>query len=338
MGILNNLYLRKFILKDAPWMDSHGATHDYAGLGLLYYALVYILRPKICVCLGSGGAFVPRIIRQAQRDLGIAKASKTILVDGNLPEKGWGKPKYLNKNSFFRKNFPDVKIIIRSTKDAAKLFKNKKIKIDYLHIDADHSYKGSFSDYKIYKKLMNDRFIITFHDTRSCLGVRKTINEMRSQKDVDVIDFNEFWCGFAIVKPRKAPPLDIFQKEFDPNYPCFISFKKIKNKFLAKSLPIKVMMLANNKVKKNYSSRVFNELKGEEIDVEMDTGSNFNKKKIQGYISKGFDYIIVIGDKEGKNETVSILNNQGKKNSEIKLNDFLKRIKKCELENKIKYK
>ena len=37
--------------------------------GMIYYSLAYSLKARTCVNLGSGGGFVPRMLRQAQRDL-----------------------------------------------------------------------------------------------------------------------------------------------------------------------------------------------------------------------------------------------------------------------------
>src|SRR5256885_7435483 len=93
--LLNKDVIGEYLMRDAPWSGSHGADQDYLGMGLLYYAIVYALKAQIAVCLGSGGGFVPRVMRQAQRDLGIGETSQTILVDGNHPAAGWGSPTWL---------------------------------------------------------------------------------------------------------------------------------------------------------------------------------------------------------------------------------------------------
>ncbi len=83
---------------------------------------------------------MPRLMRQAQRDLGVADTARTILIDGNCAEAGWGAPKWLSSDSFFRREFPDVELLLMTTRDAAqKYFAKRGYKIDYLHIDADHS-------------------------------------------------------------------------------------------------------------------------------------------------------------------------------------------------------
>lgn len=88
MQLINCELVVETLTHEAPWCGSHGADGDYLGMGLIYYGIAYILRAKLAVCLGSGGGFVPRLMRQAQRDLGIADDARTILVDANRPEAG----------------------------------------------------------------------------------------------------------------------------------------------------------------------------------------------------------------------------------------------------------
>jgi pyruvate/2-oxoacid:ferredoxin oxidoreductase beta subunit len=189
------------ILKDAPWSFTHGTERDYMGLGLVYYCITYMLRARVAVCLGSGGGFVPRILRQAQRDGGIGDVSRTILIDANKPSAGFGSPRYLDTNSFFRTSYPEIEIIVKTTKDAAEMFGAKRIQIDYLHIDADHTFDGSLFDYETYRKFMARDFVITMHDTRFSPGVAKTIEVIRRKEDIELIDLNNLAYGLAIIKP-----------------------------------------------------------------------------------------------------------------------------------------
>jgi hypothetical protein len=207
--LLNKDYLNMTILANCSFSEGHGARADYLGLGMLYYTFVHLLNAKVAVCLGSGGGFVPRIMRQAQRDLDIEKNSRTIVVDADKPKLSYGQPDYLHEGSFLRELFPDIEIVVRTTIEAADMFIKNKIKIDYLHIDADHSFNGSLSDYKTYRALMAENFIITLHDTNTD-GVSKTIEQIRKEEDdVEVIDFDYLWGGLAIVKPKKAPSIPV---------------------------------------------------------------------------------------------------------------------------------
>ena len=51
--------------REAAWKESHAATASFLGSGILYYSFTYMLKAKVAVCLGSGGGFVPRLMRQA---------------------------------------------------------------------------------------------------------------------------------------------------------------------------------------------------------------------------------------------------------------------------------
>jgi hypothetical protein len=205
-NLLNPRFLKKIILTNSAFSEGHGVDgSNYLGLGILYYSFVHLLKANISVCLGSGGGFVPRLMRQAQIDLGIKNKSKTILIDANFPELGYGSPDYIDKNSFFRTVYPDIKILFKTTKEAIKYFKEKKMKIDYLHIDADHSYNGVSFDYKTYKPFMSQNFIITIHDTSTYTGVKKFIKDLSKEKDIEILNFDYLWAGLSIIKPKKAP-------------------------------------------------------------------------------------------------------------------------------------
>jgi len=58
--LLNKSLITDRLMHDAPWSGSHGADGDYLGMGLFYYSIVYMLKARVAVCLGSGGGFVSR--------------------------------------------------------------------------------------------------------------------------------------------------------------------------------------------------------------------------------------------------------------------------------------
>jgi hypothetical protein len=202
MELLNQKTITKLLTRDAEWSWSHGAEGCYLGMGLLYYALVYIHRVKTAVCLGSGGGFVPRMMRQAQRDLGLAKSAKTILVDANKPGAGWGAPVWLSPNSFFRQAFSDIDLVISTTREAAKsYFASRAITIDYLHIDADHSFAGCLQDFLLYRPFLTEGSLVTLHDsTLPGAGVGAVVEYLRARKDCEVIDLPNVGFGTALVR------------------------------------------------------------------------------------------------------------------------------------------
>lgn len=192
--LLNKKYIRNYLTHEAAWSDSHNAKNDYLGCGMLYFSLAYMKHAKVCVCLGSGGGFVPRMMKQAQRELGLTDA-KTILIDGNTGP--WGLPRWLDPHSFFLSHFSDIEIIIDTTHFAAQKW-NPNLKIDYLHIDADHSLDGSLQDFWDYLPFMDSKGIITFHDTCGDLPCAQAIDVIKRQ-GFEVVNFKEYGAGVAII-------------------------------------------------------------------------------------------------------------------------------------------
>jgi hypothetical protein len=208
-GLLDTAFIRSMITADDRWCASHGSGDGSSnlGAGILYYGIAYASKAKTCVCLGSGGGFVPRLMRQAQRDLKL-QAAQTILVDGahkvGQERKAiWGSPNWLEDDSTFRRNYPDVEIVLKLTEDAFnEVFVPAGMTIDYLHIDADHHYDGVCRDWELYRQLVSDAGVITLHDTtnyREPCGVPQLIDEIRERGDYEVINLPIAY-GTAIVK------------------------------------------------------------------------------------------------------------------------------------------
>ena len=208
-GLLNRSFAASQLTGPDSWCASHGATPgaDELGAGMLYYALAYSLRARVCVCLGSGGGFVPRMMRQAQRDLAL-EPSRTILVDGadTVPKEKrdiWGSPSWIPEDSWFRKQFPDVEIVVSLMKTAHEnFFVPNGIEIDYLHIDGDHHYEGVRLDFDLFAPLVRDVGVITLHDSvnyREPCGVPQLVEELRQEGRYTVVQFPVAY-GTAVVQ------------------------------------------------------------------------------------------------------------------------------------------
>ena len=177
-SILNYDYIMNYITTnegdEVPYRWSHGADDMHLGDGLIIYTLVQFFKFKTLVCLGSGGGFIPRIMTQARYDLSQegfyeevsmewGDNGSTYVVDacnGFNGEVDW-----VDKDSFFRETF-HPKFIKETTEDAYyNYFVKQDIKIDLLHIDADHTFEGVKKDFELYSNIMNKDGIITIHDT-----------------------------------------------------------------------------------------------------------------------------------------------------------------------------
>jgi hypothetical protein len=159
--ITNQPYIEKVITTNdgelVPYLWTHGATKSHLGDGLIVYSLVQHMRSKVCVCIGSGGGFIPRIITQARIDLHNQKIFEgdpdynwgdigvTYLVDAC---NGVGGPTDIeDETSFFRSTFYPRLIKSTSVDAYYDFFVRQDIKIDFLFIDGDHSYEDSKKDH-----------------------------------------------------------------------------------------------------------------------------------------------------------------------------------------------
>lgn len=176
--LTNNLefdYRGEEEINPVPYRWSHGATDTHLGDGLIIYSLIQYMRAKVCVCLGSGGGFIPRIMTQARYDL-----YKQNIFEGN-PDFNYGDigstyvvdamngiggvVDWFAEESFFRRTF-HPRIINSTTEEAFyDFFVLQDIKIDYLHIDAGHSYENVKEDFELYSQLISENGIISMHDT-----------------------------------------------------------------------------------------------------------------------------------------------------------------------------
>ena len=153
---------------------THGATDLHLGDGLLIYSFIQFIRAKVCVCIGSGGGFIPRLMTQARYDLWEQKIFEgnksnewgdigtTIIIDATNGVGGF--TDWTEENSFLRFNFQPQIILETSEKAFYDYFVRQDIKIDYLHIDGDHSYEGVKKDFELYSTIMSENGIITIHD------------------------------------------------------------------------------------------------------------------------------------------------------------------------------
>lgn len=180
--------------QSVPYRWTHGATDLHLGDGLIVYSLIQHMRAKTCVCIGSGGGFIPRLMTQARRDLydqqiftgdnefNWGDIGVTYVIDAC---NGIGGPNDLEReNSFFRSNF--YPRFIKSTSENAyyDFFVLQDIKIDLLFIDGDHSYEGVKLDFELYSRIMSPNGIIILHDTDANYESSMIISE-DTKKDHD---------------------------------------------------------------------------------------------------------------------------------------------------------
>jgi len=202
--------------RSVPFRWTHGATEEHLGDGLLIYTIIQLMRYKTVVCLGSGGGFIPRIMTQARLDLhdqSIFEGNKdynwgdigaTYLVDA--ANGVGGTPDYLEDDSYFRYQF-NPRFIKDTTENAYyNFFVKQDIKIDFLHIDAGHSYEDVKQDFELYSKLLAPNGMISIHDT-----------DERFQKELIITEDEKKYYDLFDGPPR-------FIKEIGPEWKQFNFF------------------------------------------------------------------------------------------------------------------
>jgi hypothetical protein len=198
----------KEIIETSKWSESHGAEGEFLGAGSLYYFIPYMLKAKKIVCLGSGAGFVPKLMIEAQKALfnegQLLEVSENIfdvtLIDANIGP--WGLPVYNDSID----GYENIKIIKDLTDNVYEQFSD----IDYLHVDADHSYEQIYKDLAHYGTRMNPnkRWAITIHDTfnpsdgdHPPIGSYHAAVDWANHNKHDIVNF-PYGCGTALIMPK----------------------------------------------------------------------------------------------------------------------------------------
>jgi hypothetical protein len=187
----------------AVFADSHGAFEQHLGAGLLYYALAQAVRAQVAVCIGSGGGFVPSLLRRAQIDAGI-KPSRTYLIDANLGELAFGSPVqqggWMTEENQFLHRESDIVVLTMLSRDAAQAFASQGLMIDYLHVDGDHSTSGVLADLADFLPLLSDHAVVSLHDLRMPSVGAALAQYLESHPRWALMAFPEVGAGTALMR------------------------------------------------------------------------------------------------------------------------------------------
>jgi len=230
--ITNQGYIEENITTDGGnklnFLWTHGATIKHMGDGIIVYSLIQHMRYKNCVCIGTGGGYIPRIMTQSRVDLfeqGIFEGNRsanwgdigaTYVVD---PCNGVGGQSNIDdENSFYRTHFYPRFIKETSEKAYYDFFVRENISIDLLFIDGDHSYEGVKKDFELYSKLVSEHGMILIHDTDLSYSETLIVSE-DAKKDffpfdgparlVKELEYNAEWVvmnlfNYGIIKDKPS--------------------------------------------------------------------------------------------------------------------------------------
>ena len=224
-NILNHEYIEQEITtndkkSDVRYRWSHGATEKHMGDGIIVYSMMYFFKPKLSVCLGSGGGFIPRIMSKCLNDLkqeGFnTDESRVILVDAVNGVNGH--PDWIDDDSFYRNNFQSEWLHTTTEKAYYEYFIKRDMKIDVLWIDADHSLEGVKKDFDLYSEIMSENGIIMVHDTDK--NYVDNFVETEEHEDYDLTGPSEWLKKFLIGhKQDDYEVLNLFNYGIEKDFP-----------------------------------------------------------------------------------------------------------------------
>ena len=103
----------------------------------------------------------------------------------------WPWADYINKVDEIRKAHPNrFRMMVMLTDEAAKLIDNESL--DFVFIDADHSYKGVSNDIKTWFQKVKKTGLITGHDI-NLPHVKQAVEDNFSDYDTRGEDWNNIW-------------------------------------------------------------------------------------------------------------------------------------------------
>jgi len=224
--ILNHKHIKNSITRndgedEVKYRWSHGATDKHLGDGMLVYSLMYLFKPKLSVCLGSGGGFIPRIMWNCISDLRQEgydgkNESRVILVDAVNGVNGH--PDWTDEDSFYRKTFQTDWLHSTTEEAYYEYFVKREMKIDILWIDADHSYEGIKKDFDLYSQIMTEKGIIIIHDTDK--EYMDNFIETEDHEDYDLSGPSEWLRRFTIGhKYDDYEVLNLFNYGIEKDFP-----------------------------------------------------------------------------------------------------------------------
>jgi len=119
---------------------------------------------------------------------------KIVLLDNNTHSTAKLRPEILEGIKY-------IEFIGNSQSQTARKFVEKQnITFELIHIDADHSYNGVKTDTYNYIDLITPSGYIMFHDTKSCKGVEKWLNELIALDNIKEVFSTNHKHGIKIVQ------------------------------------------------------------------------------------------------------------------------------------------
>jgi threonyl-tRNA synthetase len=90
--------------------------------------------------------------------------------------------------------------------------------------------------------------------------------------------------------------------------------------------PVQATILPVSEKFNEYAEKVKQQLKEQDIRVELDLSDESLSKKIAGATSQKVPYMLIVGEKEEEGDLVAVRHREGKKQEVMKVEEFLEKL------------
>jgi len=184
--------------------------NNFTGIGLYYKIKPVQIESEISELFNIVTNLKPKVICEIGTDRGgtLYLWSKAIQPDGLIISIDLPRTYRKSLNRFFCSFFSETQRIhfLRENSQSAecqmsvrKILNGKKI--DFLFIDADHSYEGVKNDFKFYSEFVRKPGLIAFHDILDRCGVDKFWSEVKPcYKHMEIVEnYNQQCTGIGVL-------------------------------------------------------------------------------------------------------------------------------------------
>jgi threonyl-tRNA synthetase len=142
--------------------------------------------------------------------------------------------------------------------------------------------------------------------------------------------------GLSYIDENDKPAIPtVIHKAIIGSYERFIAFllEQTMGKFPTWLAPIQVKVLPLSEKFRDYAAHIHTQLKEHHIRSELDSADQTLNYRIRSAQLEQVPYMVIVGEKEESTKTISIRTREGKQENQLKLADFVSRLKTM-IENK----
>jgi len=220
--LVRRLSRKRFHQQELACENPWEVVKRFAGIGLYHTIAAVQIESEITELFSIVKKLNPKVICEIGTDKGgtLYLWSKAIQQDGLIISIDLPRTYRKSLNRFFHSAFFEtqrIHFLRENSQSSACQERVQRIlggkQIDFLFIDADHSYEGVKKDFQLYSPFVRKFGIIAFHDILDDCGVDKFWSEIRSDYNhIEIVEDYEQQCagiGILYHEPENRPEQSI---------------------------------------------------------------------------------------------------------------------------------